>query len=330
MKKNRVMVGLALLSVMSACSSIDVLRYDQLHPAEVFFPNQVRRVGVVNNMPLRSAPQENILTLGLLDGDGTTSTEALAGALADSKYFDEVIICDSALQSSTASAATYETKLSQEQVQALSEQLDVDMVVSFEQLWVQTSKELIQYPEWDASLPVLKAKYTPVVRLYVPERKQPLQTLNLTDSLFWNVNAGVSEKDVLHDAAVSSAERIANKMVPVWQTTERLYFTGGSVEMRDAAVWVREGEWSEAQKIWEELYNRLKKGSAKSQAAYNIALSYEMAGDMEKAIEWLDKAKKYAKKGSEEELLIKRYSERMPERIKQVSSLKMQMSRFQR
>jgi hypothetical protein len=38
-----------------------------------------------------------LLTLGEMNGNGKKSAEMLASSLADSKYFNQVMICDSAL-----------------------------------------------------------------------------------------------------------------------------------------------------------------------------------------------------------------------------------------
>lgn len=328
MKKYLVIIGAVLMGIMSSCSSVDMLSYDQLIPADVFLPSQIREVGVVNNMPLRSVPKSDILTLGLLEGEGSKCSEELAGLLADSKYFDAVVISDSALQTQQIGANEYGAQLSLDQVNALTEQLGVDMLVSFEHLWVEAFKKNLKYPEWDAYLPVLQAKVTPVVRLYVPNRTQPMLTISLTDSLHWSEGFGISERQVLDEAASFAAKKVADKMVPAWEPTERLYFVGGCVEMRDAAVWVQEGNWNEAQNTWKKLFDRLKKGKTKVRSAYNIALSYEMQGNIEEAEKWLKEAQKYVREGSEEAYVIKLYSEGLTERKNQLSSLNMQMSRF--
>ena len=91
--------------VLASCSSVQFLSFDQLCPADVSFPEQLRNVAVVNNMPPIPSPKSGVLTLGHLEGDGKTSAEALAESLADTRYFDQVIICDSACLLYTSHAA---------------------------------------------------------------------------------------------------------------------------------------------------------------------------------------------------------------------------------
>ena len=77
MRKYALYIFLLVSVVISSCSSIQTLTYDQLSPAEVNFPYQISVVGVVNNMPSRPEPKKNILTLGQIEGEGKKATEAL-------------------------------------------------------------------------------------------------------------------------------------------------------------------------------------------------------------------------------------------------------------
>ena len=313
--------------LLASCGSIDMLTYDQLLPAEISFPTDIRQIGVVNNMPRRNSPSRSELRIGVLTGEGSAATEELAGSLADSKYFEEVVICDSALQSVDADPEK-DPMLSNEMVNSLSRDLGVDMLVSLERLWIETSKKEILYPGWDVPFPVVQATVTPVVRLYLPERSQPLHTISLSDSLFWETGVPLSEQKVLKEATELASSKLAALMAPSWIQTERIYFSGGSVEMRDAAVCLQEGSWQDAQDTWKGLYDRLRKGNNKAKAAYNIALSYEMLGDVEKAHEWICKSLELVSSNSQEEQIVKSYAVELDKRIKEVRSLKIQMSRF--
>lgn len=323
MKKYALYTVLVSLVILSSCSSIQTLTFDQLCPAEVNFPYQVSTVGVVNNMPSRPEPKKNILTLGKIGAEGKMATEALAGYLADSKYFNQVIICDSALQSTDRT-----TILSERQVDELSSMLDVDFIISFERVSLDVEKKEYSNPDWMTSIPVLQVKVSPVVRLYLPGRKSPLMELVSTDSLYFDLGYRISEKEIIEEASRHAASVMANKIVPYWQTVNRFYFDGGGVEMRDAAVYVREGDWTSARDLWTQVYNRQKKGKTKFRAAYNIALSYEMTGDMEKASEWLSNASEYVTEGSEEEMALKYYIEQFRKRKAEFGKLNIQMGRF--
>lgn len=327
MKNYIYLIELMLGGLLTSCGTADLLTYDQLVPAEISLPTSIRQIGVVNNMPYRDAASKNDLLLGVVGAEGAETAEQVAGALADSKYFDQVVICDSALQARDADI-NVDPKLSMENVTALTRNLGVDMLVSVERLWVETAKKEVLYPGWDVPFPVVQSTVTPVVRLYVPGRAQPIHTISLTDSIFWDMGTPISEDIVLEEATKLAASKISEHIAPSWKQAERIYFSGGTVEMRDAAVYLREGSWQEAQDTWKELYNRIRKGKTKAKTAYNIALSYEMLGNIEEANQWIQQALKYVTPHTQEETIIKFYSEELARRIQEVVNLKVQMSRF--
>lgn len=98
--------------------------------------------------------------------------------------------------------------------------------------------------------------------------------------------------------------------------------------MRDAEVCVGENDWVGARELWTGLYKRYKKGNLKMKAAYNIALSYEMEGNFNKAEEWLSKAKSLLKPGSDEVRMLASYEKLLKERMETTLKLNIQMSRF--
>ena len=98
--------------------------------------------------------------------------------------------------------------------------------------------------------------------------------------------------------------------------------------MRDAGVYVREQEWKEAADLWHQLYDK-RKGKIRMQAAYNLALYYEMQNDLEQAKYYLDAAASLAKEGSAEAQLIMLYQLQLEEQMKQSQRLQLQMKRFE-
>ena len=101
--------------------------------------------------------------------------------------------------------------------------------------------------------------------------------------------------DLSSDSSSEFAGTIpVSHMLPHWKTASRYLFTGGSVNMRDAAVFVREDNWDKAIELWKQTYEKKKKGKQKMYAAYNIALGYEMQDSIHTAEEWALKAQKVA------------------------------------
>lgn len=299
--------------LLSGCQSMEQLSIDYLVPADVNFPQELRRVAVVNNMPQRpdstkivhtqkEAAEEfdEILYTASYYGNSTLATEALAESLADQNYFDEVVICDSALR---ANDVLPQAKiLSETHINHLTQSLDVDFIISLEDVRLDTERKVAYMPEWGVFYGTVDVKAYPTIKIYLPSRTVPMVTVNGCDSIFWE-KAGntknyvsshlIPEKEMINQASQFAGTIPIKHLLPYWKTARRYYFTGGSVNMRDAAIYAREKNWSEAIALWKQQYNT-RKNKQKMYAAYNLALGYEMQDDIATACEWAQKAQEAA------------------------------------
>lgn len=317
--------AVALMCCLVSCSSIQTLTFDQLSPATISFPERVRNVAVVNNMPVIPEAKRTILTLGEMNGNGKKSAEMLASALADSKYFNQVMICDSALNETDLAKRRI---LSSQEVMQLAEELDADIVFSLDLVNIQTERDEIFYPGLQGSWSVIKAKITPVLSLYIPGREEPMNVITKTDSLQWDASMAPSDRQMQEEAASFSAYMLTQMLVPYWQQAERLYYDGGCVEMRDAAVCVRENDWQGAYDLWHSLYEQTRSKKLKVRSAINLALASEMQGDVMQAEKWLKEVEDKIVSGSDEDVVWKFYAGQLAKRIKEFPHLNSQMSRF--
>lgn len=325
MMKIYALYAVALMCCLVSCSSIQTLTFDQLSPATISFPERVRNVAVVNNMLVIPEAKRTILTLGEMNGNGKKSAEMLASALADSKYFNQVMICDSALNETDLAKRRI---LSSQEVMQLAEELDADIVFSLDLVNIQTERDEIFYPGLQGSWSVIKAKITPVLSLYIPGREEPMNVITKTDSLQWDASMAPSDRQMQEEAASFSAYMLTQMLVPYWQQAERLYYDGGCVEMRDAAVCVRENDWQGAYDLWHSLYEQTRSKKLKVRSAINLALASEMQGDVMQAEKWLKEVEDKIVPGSDEDVVWKFYAGQLAKRIKEFPHLNSQMSRF--
>ena len=342
---------------LAGCQSVQQLSIDYMLPADLSFPNSFKKVAIVNNVP--GQVTSNLATGREEPGDKAPETErtgyqgnaaiaaeSLARTIANENYFDEVIICDSALHSHKA---TYES-LSPEEVRTLTNDLGVDFLIALEDVSINATRHITFIEDWGCFYGVVDAKVSPTLRIYIPGRKAPLATIAPTDSIFWE-ETGYSEGSVRdrlvdHKALISQASEFAgiipvSHLLPSWKTAQRYMFCGGSVTMRDAAVYAKERNWKEANQLWMKQYES-KKGKKKMQAALNIALGYEMQDDIHTALEWAVKAQAIAKaidqgsKTNEEGnaghyqnyLFTSLYVNELQQRLENFNVLKAQMARF--
>ena len=313
------------MGVLSSCTSLEVLSFDQLNPAKISYPESISHVAVVNNMPETPEYRKpGIITLGDLDAPGKKSAEMLAGALADSKYFDQVMICDSVVHPANGAAS-----FSQPEVARLAEGLDADLIFSLDRVSVHTRKEEVYYPGLAAPWPVLRMQVKSVASVYVPSRMAPVQVLSVADSADYDIQMLSSDKQLLEEGTRMAVAGLCRQMVPYWTTADRLYYNGGTVEMRDAGVYVKEHNWEQACEQWKLLYDRSKAKGMKFRAAFNLALGNEMLGDLQEALNWLKKSRALIDTGSDEERIVKFYESQLEQRTRDLMYLNTQMGRFQ-
>ena len=293
---------------------MQTISFDQLQAADVSFPDAVRKVAVINNMPVLKTKDNHEILSSELEGDGKVASEALAENIANVNYFDQVIICDSVFRAQDK-VPRVNVILTKEEVRKLSEDLGVDMILSFDRIHIQTKPGVLFYPDFPMPIDAVDGIISPIVRVYIPNRDKPLFVVAKQDTISWEIEPALSDRKIVKD------------LLPHWDEVARFYYDGGNIEMRDAGVYLRENNWDEAYSQWKIAYEK-RKGQQKMKAAFNIALYYEIKDNVEQAKEWLGKAKKLVISGSRDEQLIAFYSLELEKRESKLSQLRIQMKRF--
>lgn len=314
-----------LMVAFSSCTTVQTISYERLCPAEVTFFEQIRKVGVVNNMPAvhQDYAQVNEMPVSL-EGNDTLAVEALAQELASADYFDQVVVYDKRFRKS---AYPLDLPIPKATVDELLRILDVDMLLSMERVNVVLKDTTMIIPEVYVKIPAVEGAVTSVVRAYLQQRKEPLFTIQTTDTLCWEVTSNLTYGDVIQEVSEYAATQPMKKLLPYWSEMQRYYFDGGGTEMRDAGVYVREQNWEEAAGLWKQVLEK-KKGKSRMYAAYNLALYSEMRDDFEGAKEYLDRAASCVKNESFEGQLIEVYRMQLDVLSAQKQALQLQMERF--
>ncbi|MCD8183254.1 MAG: DUF6340 family protein [Bacteroides sp.] len=346
--------------LLSGCQTMEPLSIDYMLPAEISFPESLRRVAIVNNMP--EIPDNELIIpkedkkdeteiarkMNYYNGNAAIATEALAEAIANENYFNEVVICDSVLRAKDITPR--ESTLTEEEASQLIQDLDVDFLVALENVQIRSTRKISFMRDWDVFYGTVDAKVYPTVKVYLPNRKTPMVTISANDSIFWD-EAGnepyvqthlISDKEVIRQASEFAGSIPVKHLLPYWKTANRYLFSGGSANMRDAAVYAKENKWDKAIELWKQTYDT-QKGKKKMQAAYNIAVGYEMQDSIIVATDWALKAQAEARKVDKVDerdlshlervdlpnyVLTTLYVAELQERRDGLSRLKMQMQRF--
>lgn len=299
---------------LGSCQTIEELSIDYMLPADISFPAELKRVAIVNNSsatsnrqirPTEEGKRANEISRSVVyhDGNASLTTQALAEAIAQENYFEQVVICDSALRAKDI--LSRENTLSQEEVEDLAEKLDVDFIVSLESLQMKATQTICYLTDWACYQGTIDLKVYPTIKVYLPTRKGHMVTINASDSIFWEEFGStesyvrshlIGDKNMIAEASEFAGTVPLKYILPYWKTGKRYLYTNGSVNMRDATVYVRENAWNKAFKLWDEAYQSTKSEKKQMYAALNIALYYEMQDSIEEAETWAIKAQELAHK----------------------------------
>lgn len=327
MNRNCILNALRLvlygISLTSCMTSIHWVSFDRLQAAPNTFPENVRRIGIINNQPEPLAGYN--ISDRLLWLDSQRMADSLAIRLADAAYFDEVIILDSALTHHENIESYEQRELSPSKVTELTASLDVDLLASIELAFYLSDTISELYPETGTLFSIIK--------LYIPDHQTPIDTIMSKQKIAWQHS--VTDTEIMTRGIEIASNLPVSHIVPQWSTIEFPFYADGCLQLRDANVCIKENDWEGARTLWLSL---LDEKSTRKQlfGNFNMAVWHEIHDDnintastyAHKALELALSRQKESGQPSSELLLIKHYLEDMIQRGDNLARLKQQMSRF--
>ncbi|MCM1034869.1 MAG: DUF6340 family protein [Paludibacter sp.] len=286
-----------LLNAQQWHTTLDVLR-----PAERNFPQEIHSLLIVNNtIPQPMSFGHSVLTDGYAAGNVEINLQqataymlfAVTETLEQSDIFHNVGLLEI---SQNQTDNFYRTMpLSQEQIAALCNdyQSDALLVCNRNVLFDALESFPLEEGGFYASL---AAYSTCAWTLYY----QTAKTVDyvFTDTLYWEAQAYTREQALselpdrqtaLLDMAAYVGERFAAAFVPQWETVDRYFYENDNNLIKAGMQSFTRQRWAEAIRYWEEAYQNKDK-QTKAYAAANIAVTSEIVGDLETAIQWAQRA----------------------------------------
>ena len=168
-------------------------------------------------------------------------------------------------------------------------------------------------------------------RFYDVEKKRVVHQLHDHSSqASWEFE-GTSEQEAI-DALPAQSETVRNiggqagdyygrLIAPSYITVSRPFFVRGDSRLKSQKNRVKAGAWQPAEAAWVELWESNAKDKVKARAAHNIAVSQEVGGNLDSAVEWAREAAILWPKGH-----IGRYVHILEKRQQQAAELLEQMN----
>ena len=319
---------------------MDIQTYN---PSEVTFPESVTKVLIVNNALPQPADVGYEYTLmgtkqdtcrALADSALFDACRSLGKSIVEADYFDDVLLYHHATRNDSIYYS--DVKLLPEQIVSLCEETGAGAVISFDRLLFNMEKDVFAFPE-GYLMGNIKVEIGGVVRCYLPGRSNPLATVFINDSIFWNESADNLSilKYVLPDANTTlrtAGQYIGAKVyinfVPHWVNESRWYYSGMGSRWKEAAAYTSGQKWTYAVERWNSIYKNAKDWKGQAKSASNLALCYEMEGKLEVAQEWATKSYDLFKKNVGDDnantKLLKIYVGALQDRVRSDKKLNMQ------
>ena len=137
--------------------------------------------------------------------------------------------------------------------------------------------------------------YEALFKIYDPNEEKIVTSEFLRDTLVWEDYAENARdlfskftpvKQGLTEASIALALDFSEKISPSWQRQQRMIFTKGDDNLKQAGLLIDQGDWEGASRLWEDLASGTASKTTKSKAQLNLAVAAELQGDIDKAIAW--------------------------------------------
>lgn len=305
MKKNTLIICISIFTVMffGSCKTLLYTNIEVLRPAQVAFPLDVDNVLIVNN----SVPQpENVgHTTRLINEDTRTVelpadslsiflTTSLAEEIASRQFFGTTQLIHETVN--TTSDYTANKPLSSYNVSRLCTAYNADAIISLNKLEVSDVLEEFYLSGYGFYLLELNTVYHSYWSIQHPN-KTIIDTLQFADTVHWAAESTSRRRlfenfpkryDALIDGALYVGGKSANRFIPYWEEVDRYFFVNNNDWIKKGMNAVYEQEWDNAIEIWKQALLETKKKKDRAYIANNLAVVYEISGDIENAYRCMD------------------------------------------
>lgn len=137
--------------------------------------------------------------------------------------------------------------------------------------------------------------YETLFRIYYPAEREIIKNIVVNDTLHWEdadieirplFNRFTTVKAAMIESGIHASLKFSGMIAPDWRLTNRSYFFKGHPLLEEASTLIQQNDWIGAADLWRQLALSPASKSQRSKAEFNLALAYEMFGDIDEAINW--------------------------------------------
>src|ERR1035437_178197 len=290
---------------LSSCTKLLYTSLDVLRPAKVAFDSNVNNVLIINNTVPQPADIGHSTQFAFEEQKKEKfNTDSLSifclGALKEDieskNFFASVQLSPNSINTSTDfGSANY---ISDEAVQALCNSTQSDAIISLDKIKVKDEITEVFDALTNSYVSTLELNFESYWSLHYPN-KDEFYAMQFKDTVYWEAESNYRKKgikvlpkreDALVDGALYVGQKTVNRLVPYWEKVDRYFFNPKKKYFKQAVESVYVKNWNSAISNWQIVMNQSKSNWTKAQAANNIAIAYEITGNIDKALEYASQA----------------------------------------
>lgn len=299
----------ALISIiLASCSGMLYTNIDVLRPAKITFPADIDRVWIMNNSSPQPDDFGHVTELFnekrrkiSVDTDSLAifSLAAFAQAVEEKEFFSITGVEYNSLKNGSDFLLT--SPPNDFAVADLARKNQVNGIISLNRIIVNDDVAEIFNQEENTFIAYMEARYEKHWSIHYPE-KQQVFNLVTKDTVYWEsesyyrqraLNGLPDRRDALIDGALITGGRDVNKFIPYWEEVDRYFFSSNSKAFKPGMDAVYKKDWDAAITNWESHLLNTKNDNQKAKVAHNLAVVYEIKGNVAKAYEYSNKALEY-------------------------------------
>lgn len=344
--QKHIIISLAVVSIiLTSCTSMLYTSLDVLRPAKVAFAPEASNLLIVNNTVTQPADQGHRTLLinaepknVVMEADSVAifTIGALTEEIETKDFFLSVRLIPNSINPSTDFAGIQ--YLSREKVKELCLDNHSNTILALNK--VKVNDDLSEYYLADAGsyLGTLEFRIETSWSIHYLSREE-ITTVQFKDTVYWESESYArrralsdlpNRRDAMIDAALYAGHKSIDRFVPYWEKVDRYFFNPRNKLMRQGMDSVYVKNWPSAIQIWEKAMNKSSSGWIKAQAANNIAIAYEIMGNIDKALEYATQSYYSIGKQTfadyESFVRLSQYINELNQRKKELSALKKQLN----
>lgn len=333
---------LLLIISITSCGGVRNMQVEVRRPALITISQDLKSIGLLNrSIPTSKAGLEGTLSGEMPAQDKDLSEECMRGlneTLNTSDRF-QVVRCEGTMMAADEKSLSFGAPLDWATVDSLCTLYKVDGLMVLE--YFDTDFSILN-PGATAAAAVGSvlnggggqvqvsgtATSNAGFRVYYPKTKAILYEDRFDYKKRWTQSSSnpadaiaklIKKNDALFDVSYETGYQFAMNVVPLYFWEHRDMYKGKKGDMERGERQALAKDWESAIKTWTEVYNMTNKSKIRAKAAFNVALGYEVMGNLTEAQIWVQRA--YVEGGKKTAL---EYSNIIDYRIREQDKLKEQ------